>query len=149
VATTARHMRVSPEAIWDVLADAGEYRHWVVGSKDVRDADDAFPEPGTRLHHTVGVGPLRLRDHTEVIDADPPARLRLRAKARPLGTALVTLEIEPEGEGACVRMSERPDGLFAPLSLNPLVHVLIKVRNAEALRRLEERVMVNSARRTA
>jgi hypothetical protein len=35
---------------------------------------------------------------------------------------------------------ERPDGLYAPLALNPLVHALTKLRNAESLRRLEARV---------
>jgi uncharacterized protein YndB with AHSA1/START domain len=150
VATIARHMPVSPQAIWDVLASPREYGHWVVGSKYVRDADSAFPDPGTRFHHAVGVGPLTVRDHTEVIAAEPPLRLQLRAKARPLGTALVTLQIEPDGAGgASVRMSERPDGFYAPLSLNPLIHVLIKVRNAESLRRLERRVLINSARRSA
>jgi Polyketide cyclase / dehydrase and lipid transport len=143
-------MPVSPQAIWDVLASAGDYRHWVVGSKEVRGADDGFPVPGTRFYHSVGVGPLTVRDHTEVIAADPPLRLQLRAKARPLGTARVTLEIEPDGNGgASVRMSERPDGIYAPLSLNPLVHLLTKLRNAESLRRLECRAMVKSARRSA
>jgi uncharacterized protein YndB with AHSA1/START domain len=150
VATTARHMSASPQAIWDVLASAGEYRHWVVGSRDVHGADDGFPEPGTRFYHAVGVGPFRVHDHTEVLAADPPLRLQLRAKARPVGIALVTLEIESDGGGgARVRMSERPDGVYAPLSLNPLVHVLIKLRNLESLRRLERRAMVTSARRSA
>jgi uncharacterized protein YndB with AHSA1/START domain len=146
VATIERTMSASPEAVWDVLADAGEYRHWVVGSKDVRDADPAFPAPGTRFYHAVGVGPLTVNDHTEVIAAEPVARLQLRAKARPLGTALVTMEIEPDGTGgASVRMSERPDGVYAPLALNPLVHLLIKVRNAESLRRLERRAIRRGA----
>jgi uncharacterized protein YndB with AHSA1/START domain len=150
VATIARHMSVPPQAIWDVFASAGEYAHWVVGSKRVRDADDAFPAPGTRFHHAVGLGLLTVRDHTEVIAAEPPVRLQLRAKARPFGTALVTLQIEPDGNGgADVRMSERPDGLYAPFSLNPLVHLLIKVRNAESLRRLERRALLMSARRGA
>jgi hypothetical protein len=85
-----------------------------------------------------------------VIAADPPLCLQLRAKARPLGTALVTLRIEPDGNGgAGVWISERPDGVYAPLALNPLVHLLIKLRNAESLRRLERRAMLMSARRSA
>ena len=65
-------------------------------------------------------------------------RLRLRAKARPLGTAQVTLELAPSGDGTYVRMTENPDGLSSVLGLNPLVHLLTMARNAESLRRLEQ-----------
>ena len=91
------------------------------------------------------MGPLTLDDHTEALEAEPPQRLKLRAKGRPLGTATVTLEMIPDDEGTTVRMTENPDGLTAILSLNPLVHVLTKVRNAESLMRLEELAL----RRTA
>jgi len=37
-----------------------------------------------------------------------------------------------------VRMTENPDGLSSVLGLNPLVHLLTVVRNAESLRRLEK-----------
>jgi hypothetical protein len=37
-----------------------------------------------------------------------------------------------------VRISETPDGVYALLALNPAVHVLTKLRNAESLMRLEE-----------
>ena len=35
-------------------------------------------------------------------------------------------------------MTENPDGVYRPLALNPLVHLLTKGRNAESLMRLEE-----------
>jgi uncharacterized protein YndB with AHSA1/START domain len=137
-ATTNRRLIPVPhQVVWDVLADPFAYAGWVVGSKAIRDADDGFPAPGTKFHHSVGVGPLTVCDHTEVEAADPPRYLRLRAKARPIGTATVELELTPADGGTVVRMSERPDGLYAPLALNPLVHVATKLRNAESLRRLE------------
>jgi uncharacterized protein YndB with AHSA1/START domain len=138
VATNQRHMPVAPEAVWDVLADPAGYADWVVGSKEVRDADPGFPAPGTRFHHTVGIGPVSLRDHTEVVAAERPSLMHLRAKARPLGTATVVVEIAPGTTGSVVRLTERPDGLYTPLALSPFVHVLTKLRNAESLRRLEE-----------
>jgi uncharacterized protein YndB with AHSA1/START domain len=143
--TNVRHIPEPPDAIWTVLADPREYPHWVVGSKEVRDAEAGFPAPGTGFAHAVGVGPLTIRDHTEVIDSLRPVRLRLRAKARPLGTATVTMELRPDGHGTTVRMIELPDGLYTPLRLNPLVHALTKLRNAESLRRLEQRVRVRIA----
>jgi uncharacterized protein YndB with AHSA1/START domain len=138
VTTNQRHMPVAPEAVWDVLADPYQYAYWVVGSKEVRDADPGFPAPGTRFHHSVGIGPLTVRDHTEVVESAFPRLLRLRAKARPLGTATVVMEITASFGGSTVRLSEQPDGVYAPLKLNPLVHLATKLRNAESLRRLEE-----------
>jgi uncharacterized protein YndB with AHSA1/START domain len=138
VATTERIMRVAPADVWDTLADAAAYGDWVVGSKGIRRADAAWPAPGARFHHTVGVGPLSVRDHTESLEVDPPSLLRLRAKARPFGTAQVTVELAPSGAGTFVRMTENPDGLSSVLGLHPLVHLITMARNAESLRRLEQ-----------
>ncbi len=131
-------MPVPARAVWEALADPGGYGYWVVGSKAIGDADAGWPEPGTRFHHTIGVGPLRVADHTESLQAEPARLLRMRAKGRPLGTAQVTMELTPRDGGTLVRMTEDPDGLSALLALNPLVHLLTKMRNAESLMRLEE-----------
>jgi uncharacterized protein YndB with AHSA1/START domain len=138
VPTNERFMPVPPEAVWDALADPGGYAYWVVGSREVRDADPGWPAPHTRFHHTLGVGPITVRDHTEALEARPPELLRLRAKGRPLGTATVTLELIPRAAGTLVRMSERTDGIYAPLDWNPAFRLLTKGRNAESLMRLEE-----------
>jgi uncharacterized protein YndB with AHSA1/START domain len=138
VATNERFMPVPPEAVWDALADAASYGYWVVGSKTIRDADPAWPAPGSRFHHTIGVGPLSVKDHTQSLEAEPPHLLRLRAKARPLGTAQVTLELKPHDGGTLVRMTETPDGPTRVLALNPLVHLFTTARNAESLMRLED-----------
>jgi uncharacterized protein YndB with AHSA1/START domain len=138
VATNERFMPVPPAAVWDSLADPGDYGYWVVGSKLIRDADPHWPAPGAKFHHTIGVGPLKVSDHTEALDAEPPRLLRMRVKGRPLGTAIVTMEMTPRDGGTVVRMTENPEGLTLPLALNPLVHVATKARNAESLARLEE-----------
>jgi hypothetical protein len=77
-------------------------------------------------------------DHTEALEARSPELLRMRAKARPLGTATVTMELIPRDGGTLVRMSERPDGPARLLDLNPLFWLASKLRNAESLMRLEE-----------
>jgi uncharacterized protein YndB with AHSA1/START domain len=138
VATNERFMAVHPEAVWAVLADPGGYAYWVVGSKLVRDAEPGWPAPGAKFHHTIGVTRLTISDHTESLEADPPRRLKLRAKGRPLGTATVTLELEPRDGGTLVRITEHPDGVYSPMALNPVVHLATKYRNAESLMRLEE-----------
>ena len=76
-------MPVPPEAVWDVLADPGNYGYWVVGSKVIRDADPDWPAPGSRFHHTVGFGPFTVSDHSEAIEAERPHRITPPAERPP------------------------------------------------------------------
>ena len=122
--------------VWGVLSDLLTYDYWVVGAKEIRDADERFPAPGTRFHHAVAFGPITVKDHTEVVAADPPHRLELRAKARPLGTAKVVLTLTNEGNGTRVEMREDPGDLLTALVFNPLTHLLVRGRNEESLERL-------------
>jgi uncharacterized protein YndB with AHSA1/START domain len=131
-------MPVPPEAVWDVLADPGNYGYWVVGSKVIRDADPDWPAPGSKFHHTVGFGPFKVSDHSEAIETERPHLFRLRAKGRPAGTATVTLQMIPKDGGTLVKMSENPDGAFSLLAFNPLLQLFTLGRNTESLARLEE-----------
>ena len=79
-----------------------------------------------------------MKDHTLVMESAPPNRLVLRARARPLGTARVTMDIQPEGGGSRVTMIEDPADPLTKLVFNPLTHLLVRGRNTEALRRLQE-----------
>jgi hypothetical protein len=146
MATNQRFMPAAPSAVWRVLADPGSYGYWVVGSKEIRDAESRWPAPGSKFHHTIGVGPLIARDYTVSLDAERPRLLRVRAKGRPFGTATITMELTPRSRGTVVRMTENLDGLFAPLGLNPLVHLATIARNAESLMRLEELALRQPAR---
>jgi uncharacterized protein YndB with AHSA1/START domain len=132
------HFNVPPERVFAVLSDPESYDDWVVGAKDIRGADPGFPAPGTRFHHSVGFGPITVKDHTLVMESAPPNRLVLRARARPLGTARVTMDIQPEGGGSRVTMIEDPADPLTKLVFNPLTHMLVRGRNTEALRRLQE-----------
>jgi uncharacterized protein YndB with AHSA1/START domain len=132
------HIDTTPERVFEVLADPESYGHWVVGSKHIRDADPGFPKLGTRFHHTVGFGPLTVKDHTCVEEVDPPRKLVLRAKARPLGTARVTLHLRPEGAGTKVIFVEDPADRLTAFVFQPLTHLIVRGRNVESLRRLKE-----------
>ena len=138
MARTERLMAASPERVFGVLADPRSYGHWVVGSETIRDADDTWPAVGSRLHHRVGWGPIKVHDHTEVLASDAPHRLDLKAKARPLGTATVSLRLERRGGGTLVTMIEDAGDRLTRLVFNPLTHLLVRGRNAKSLRRLEE-----------
>jgi uncharacterized protein YndB with AHSA1/START domain len=127
-----------PERVFEVLSDPQSYAYWVVGSDKIRAADPEFPAVGSRFHHRVGTGPLKIDDHTEVLDVNPPYRLELKAKARPLGTARVVLLLDPRGEGTHVTMIEEAGDPLSKVMFNPLMQPLVRKRNDESLRRLKE-----------
>jgi uncharacterized protein YndB with AHSA1/START domain len=131
------HIDTPPERVFAVLADWRSYGDWVVGSRFIRGADPGFPAAGTRFHHQVGIGPLHLNDHTKVLEVDQPRKLILKAKARPLGTAVVDLTMEPEGTGTRVTMREDPGDTLSAFVFNPLTHLLVRGRNEESLDRLK------------
>ncbi len=136
MSTTRRQIDAPPERVWAVLANPDSYAHWVVGSRDTRSADPRFPAEGTSFHHTVAFGPIDLKDETSVVESDAPRRLVLHVKARPLGRAKVRLDLSATGGGTRVTMREGPESLIARLAYNPLVDLLLRGRNDEALRRL-------------
>jgi uncharacterized protein YndB with AHSA1/START domain len=136
MATTRAVIAAPPERVFEVLADPKTYADWVVGSSEIRDADPSWPAVGSRFHHSVGVWPFRVKDSTEVIAVDPPVRLELHARARPLGTACVELVLEPDRLGTHVTMYETAGDTLSRLAINPLTEWLVHLRNVESLRRL-------------
>jgi NAD(P)-dependent dehydrogenase (short-subunit alcohol dehydrogenase family)/uncharacterized protein YndB with AHSA1/START domain len=135
------HIGASPKEVFAVLSDPYSFPKWVVGAAGVRDHDDDFPAVGSRFHHKVGSWPLSLKDHTEVVEVEPPRRLVLKAKARPLGTALIELDLRGSAGGTELLMEECPgDRLTSLVVGNPLADTALRVRNAEALARLKRLV---------
>mgnify|MGYP001045175109 FL=1 len=138
MARNETHIDAPPERVFAVLTDPDAYGYWVVGSKEIRGADPDWPQPGSQFHHTVGFGPFTVQDATRVELYEPPRRLRLRAKARPLGTARVTMELKPADGGTDVTMIEDPADPLTAIVFNPLTHLLVRGRNVESLRRLKQ-----------
>lgn len=136
MATSRLQIDAPPERVFAVLATPATYADWVVGSDIIRGADPNWPEVGSRFYHRVGFGPFKVKDHTEVVVADPPHRLVLHARARPLGTALVTLLLEPRDSGTYVTIIEEAGDPLSRLSINRLTDWLVHKRNDISLRRL-------------
>ncbi|HEX5984752.1 MAG TPA: SDR family NAD(P)-dependent oxidoreductase [Solirubrobacterales bacterium] len=135
------HIDAPPDEVFAVLSDPDCYPGWVVGASEIREYDEGFPEVGSRFHHEVGPGPLNIRDYSEVVEVDPPRRLVLKAKARPLGTATIELDLRERAGGTEVRMQEAPgDRLTSLVVGNPVADSALRVRNAEALARLKRLV---------
>ena len=131
------HIDAPPERVFAVLADWRSYGDWVVGSRYIRGADPGFPAAGTRFHHPVGIGPLNMNAHTEVVEVDQPRKLILRAKVRPFGTAIVDMDLQPANGGTKVVMREDPGDPLSAFVFQPLTHLLVRGRNVEALQRLK------------
>ena len=132
-------MPVPPQAVWDALADAGGYGYWVVGSKVIRDAEPVWPAPGSKFHHTVGVGPVSSQRSHGVARGRPAAGAdacgRRRARSGPRG----------DDEDDAPRMAARScasrrtrTGLTRPARVQPARAGAHDGRNAESLMRLEE-----------
>ena len=140
MATNTREMSAAPEQVWEVLADPERYAEWVVGAKEVRKSEGKWPAQGARFYHTVGIWPLHIRDQTSVLESDQPRRLVLQAKVRPLGSARIELKLTASALGTHVAMTEEPSTPFVARMARRLVDPVIRVRNEEALRRLENLV---------
>ena len=126
-----------PEVVFGVLADAATYEIWVVGNKSVRGYDASWPAAGSELQHTVGIGPLATKDKTVAVESDPPRRLVLLVRARPLVRASVSFSLDPEGSATRVSMEEHPAGGPWERLWNPAFDAVTWLRNAETLRRLK------------
>ena len=137
MAVNRRVVPLSREDVWKTLADGRMYAEWVVGTSAIRDVDAGWPERGTRLHYTVGRGPLRHEGHTECLSVEPGRRIELEAHAWPAGTARIEITLEDDGDGCAVRLVEHPHRGIGAVLHNPVGDALLKVRNVESLRRLD------------
>lgn len=135
MAVVETHVDAPPERCFAVLSDPRSYAYWVVGSREIRDADPDWPAPGSRFHHTFEGG---IQDHTVVEEVEPNRRLRMRAKARPFGTAFVTVTMRPQNGGSLVELEEEPADRVTRLFFNPLLDRLLHTRNEDSVARLKE-----------
>lgn len=135
MAVVETHVDAPPERCFEVLSDPRSYAYWVVGSREIRAADPDWPAPGSKFHHTVAGG---LEDHTVVEEVEPDRRLRLRARARPFGTAFVTVTMSAEDGGSRLRLEEEPADRLTRLFFNPLLDRLLHTRNVGSIERLRE-----------
>lgn len=126
----------SPEDCWSIVADARGYAFWVIGADDVEHFDGDWPDQGATFHHAQGAKPVRLHDTTSVLACDPPRRLELEVRARPLFVGIVTLTFTPRDGGTDITINERATGGLAGLIPDVAASPLIAMRNAESVRRL-------------
>ncbi|MGE0217038.1 MAG: SRPBCC family protein [Mycolicibacterium sp.] len=135
--TVKRDTPASRQSVWDVISDGWTYSQWVVGNSRMRAVDPNWPQPGSVIHHSIGVWPLLLNDTTVVESCTPLTELVLLANGRPFGRARVTLRLSDLDGGGCrIEMAEVP--VSPPLSWLPTQAALASAfpRNRECTLRL-------------
>lgn len=130
------------QEVYEELLRPENFGEWVVGAKKVRGTSGNWPSEGAALHHTVGVGPLTLKDTTTIEEMDPPRRLVLDARAWPVGNARVELTLVSTTEGFThVIMVEDVVGGPAKLIPAAINQRMVHLRNRRSLRRLRDLVL--------
>jgi hypothetical protein len=129
-------MHCAPEDVFAVLNDGWLFPAWVVGASRMRDVGEAWPQKGSKLHHSFGVWPFVIDDSTSVLEFDPPRRMVLQARGWPVGEAHITIDVKPRGDDCVVRLQEVAAEGPGSLIPQPLLDLPLHVRNAETLRRL-------------
>jgi hypothetical protein len=126
------------EQVWNVLSEGWLYASWVVGASRIREVDPQWPAVGARLHHSVGSWPLLLNDEIRVVTSRPDRLLRLLASTRPIGEALVEIELSDrtDAAGSTIELREEPISGPARLIAAPVLKAVLLPRNRESLRRL-------------
>nr|WP_295831927.1 SRPBCC family protein [uncultured Microbacterium sp.] len=135
-ARNTRLMRCTPDDLFAVLSDGWLYPVWVVGAARMRDVDGDWPREGAQLHHSLGVWPVMIHDQSEIVEWDPPRRMRLRPEAGILGRGVLRIEARPHPVGIAVTIAEEPVSGAAALLPSVLWKPLLVLRNHECPNRL-------------
>ncbi|HSL59904.1 MAG TPA: SRPBCC family protein [Acidimicrobiales bacterium] len=136
MAHTCVEVAAVPEAVFDVLLDPRTYPSWLVGADEIRAVDDAWPQPGARFHHTVGIWPVHIHDRTELVAIDRPRMLRLSVRATALVRATVTITVRGDERSSIVCMEEEPAHRVIGRVVRPVLDPATHLRNHASLRRL-------------
>lgn len=120
-----------------MLSNGWLYPTWVVGASRMRDVERSWPAVSSSIHHSVGVWPLLVNDTTSILEWDPPTHALLKARAWPIGSAHVALDVQRVERGCSVTITEDavegPGRKFFP---EPVRNAALLPRNRETLRRL-------------
>lgn len=136
-AVITRAVNAPPEVVWEVLSDGWMYGMWVVGASRIRSVEHGWPGVGSKIHHSVGLWPVLIDDHTEVLESTPNRELLLKARAWPAGEAHVRLTLEPGRAGhTTISIQEDVTAGAGRLLPRPARQLMLSPRNTETLQRL-------------
>jgi Polyketide cyclase / dehydrase and lipid transport len=137
MAYTSREIAAGAMEAFAVLIDPETYPRWLGGARAIRSVDPTWPKPGSKFHHVVGFGPLRLADSSEVLEIDESAMmLRLEVRARPLIAAVATFRVIGTNSRCVITLQEEPALRTIGNLVRPVMDPATHVRNHRSLRRL-------------
>ena len=137
MAITTIRVPAPTEAVWATILDPTTYPEWLVGADHMRAVDDDWPAVGSRFHHTVGFGPVKVSDHSTVRVLEPRHRLVLGVRATVIVQAEVTFRLRAVGGETELELQEEPDTRFGEL-VRPLLDPMTHGRNQLSLERLRD-----------
>jgi uncharacterized protein YndB with AHSA1/START domain len=137
MAFTSRIIDAPAGVVWAALLDPSTYPDWLIGTREVREVEPDWPAIGSGFHHSVGVGPLVLRDRTHITGIEPGHRLELAVKARPLVSACARFELVSDGDRTVVTLEEEPAHRIIGNLVRPFLDVATHHRNHRSLRNLD------------
>jgi uncharacterized protein YndB with AHSA1/START domain len=133
-------IQASPTQVWQVLSDPRRYAEWVVGTREIKQADEGWPDVDARLRYVLGFGPVTFDDECVVRVCEPERRLELEAMAKPFGSARIAIELVPWAADTVVVVDEHPlRGLGAALE-GPPSELFLHLRNRRMLGNLAREV---------
>ena len=136
MAANAAVVGADADAVFEVLCRPDTYPRFIVGTRSVHRFDSSWPEIGSVVHHSQGVGPFVVRGRTFVTEVESGRLLVLRAELGRLGVHRLHFALAPVAGGTKVEVEEHPiEGLSATL-WNPVSEAMMSGRNRMLLRRL-------------
>jgi uncharacterized protein YndB with AHSA1/START domain len=145
MAFVSREIAASPARVYAVLIDPSTYPSWLVGAREIREIDAAWPAPGSRFHHRVRFGPFILADSTELLVARPCEQIELAVRARPFITARVTFRLVGDAGRCIVSFEEEPAARLVGNLVRPVMDPVTHLRNHHSLKRLEREATRSTA----
>jgi uncharacterized protein YndB with AHSA1/START domain len=134
--TASHELRADAGDVWSILQDPHGFALWVGGRDRATIETGRWPEPGCRIRHVAGQGPLDLPASTTVLEQVPGSFLRVHVQVGHWAATEVGIRLAPDDGHTTVHVSERlAGGLRRRLPVGGATP-FVSLRDGTALRRL-------------
>lgn len=147
MAFNCRSIDAPLETVFEYLLDPRCYPRWLIGADRIKDVDAHWPQPGARFYHVVGFPPIKVSDHSQVMEIDAPRRLVLSVHATPLIRGRVTFTLQGDHDGTILCLQEEPERRLIGNLARPLLDPMTHVRNHRSLRSLARIIAEDQGKR--